>query len=345
MNAGQVIELAREWVEVQGSQIPGFCGAHLMGGLTYTPREAPFPNYKDVDMNIVLQGAQGWDVNDVFYKGLILEYGSVGIEAYRSPEAVLSDMQLASNLAANSILSDPTGMLASLHAVVAAEYPRRKWVRARVEDMKNKIRMALDELGRAAAPVEVLFRAGLLVVDLGGLVAVAGLKPPTHRRSLILMREVLGAWGQPDLQEETLAVFGCARLSRAQVESYLRECAAAFDRAVEVTRTPVPYSFKLHAFVRPYVVQAVEEMIAEGSHREAMLWTVAFLLFSNNAIQADAPEGEKPQYQAKIDRLAADMGWNTSKDIAGRVQWAKVLVEKVFKAADEIMSLNPEILD
>lgn len=345
MNAGQVIELAREWVEVYASQMPGFCGAHLLGGLNFTPKDAPFPAYKDVDIRLVFQNAQDFDVLDQSYKGLILEYSSSGTDAYRSPEAVLADAGLACNLAVNSILSDPTGMLASLHAVVANEYPRRKWVLARCEFVKKEVLEALGELSQAGSPGEALWPASNFVISMAQLVAIASLKPPTHRRGLVLMKELLKTLGRPDLHEEALRVNGYANLSRTQVESYLRDCTIAFDRAVEVTRTSVPFGFKLHSFIRPYVVEGIQEMLDEGCHREAMWWTGVFLWISNNAIQVDAPEEEKLQFQAIANRLFSDMGINTPQDIACRFQQAKALTEKVFKAADDIVSRNPEIIN
>ena len=50
-NVGQVIELAKEWIEGQSSQISGFCGAHLMGNINHLPKDSSFPAYKDVDMD------------------------------------------------------------------------------------------------------------------------------------------------------------------------------------------------------------------------------------------------------------------------------------------------------
>jgi hypothetical protein len=344
MNAGEVIEIAREWVEVYGSQIPGFCGAHLMGGLNYAAKDASFPAYKDVDMNIVLQGSEDWDVHDLNYKGLILEYGSVGVDAYRSPETVLADPRLASNLAVNSILSDPTGMLASLHEVVAKEYPRRQWVQARCDDEKSAASKALEDLSKAGSSAEALLYSNNFGNNLAGLVAAASLKPPTHRRGLILMKELLATWGRPEIHEETLNVLGYASLSRMQVESFHRDSIIAFDRAVEVCRSPVPYRFKLHTFVRPYFVEGVQEMIDEGNHREAMYWTMACLFISNNAIQADAPESEKSRFQARFDQIVAALGWKTPGDIASRCQQAAALKENLFQAADFIMSRNPEII-
>jgi hypothetical protein len=103
MKVGQVIELARKQLEVHGSQTPGFCCAHLMGGLDFTPRDALFATYKDVDSNVVLPGGKGWDVHDLLYKGLILECGYVSAETYRSPEAVATDPRLASNAADHAV--------------------------------------------------------------------------------------------------------------------------------------------------------------------------------------------------------------------------------------------------
>jgi hypothetical protein len=238
MQASQVIELAREWVNSNASQMPGFCGAHLMGGINYAPKEAPFAPFKDVDMNIVFQGSPEFEVHDLSYKGLILEYGSISEDAYRSADAVLANPELASNLAVNSILADPTGRLAALQVLVAQEYPRRQWVRARCEVEKQVILSSLEALRQTASPSEALLHAGNLVSNLAGLIAVASLVPPTHRRGLVIMKGLLEAWGRPDLQEAALSVLGYAHLTRAQVEAYQQVCARAFDLAVQVTAPP-----------------------------------------------------------------------------------------------------------
>jgi hypothetical protein len=345
MNVGQAIELAREWAETYGSQTPGFCGAHLMGSLNYAQRDAPFPIYKDVDLNILVQDGPSWAVNDISYKGLILEYGAVNAEAYRSPEIVLSDPRLASNLAVNSILLDPAGLLDTLHKTVAKEYPRRKWVLARCESAKDDARQSLEELSRANSPIEAIFPLGFLMLALAGLIAIAGLKPPTTRRSLVLAKEVLETWGEADLQEEILSVYGCVHLNKPQVEFQLEVCATAFDRAVEVTRTPIPYRYKLHPHVKPYFIDGAKEMIDEGYHREAVLWITAALGISSTAIQIDGLEDEKPAFQLKVNQLLSDLGLITSQDVASRFQRAKALTDRIFKVADTIASQNPKIIE
>jgi hypothetical protein len=316
-----------------------------MGGLTYTPKDALFADYKDIDLNIVVQGPPSYEVRDLLYQGRILEYGIVSIDRYRSPEVVLSDIELASNLAADSILADPLDMLAELLGTVAREYSRRKWVVARCDQLKNSALLSLAELGRASTAVEALFRVIFLGRDLAGLVAVAGLRPPTNRRCYILMQEILALWGRSTVYEDSLGVLVVAHLGRAQAESFLHESAAAFDKAVEVTRTPIPYQFKLHAYVKPYVIDGAQEMIDAGSHREAMAWIAGPLVIANTAIQFDAPEADRPAFQEKVDRLASDLGLGTMPDVRARQQQAQALIDRVFKTADEIVNRNPAIMD
>jgi hypothetical protein len=134
-------------------------------------------------------------------------------------------------------------------------------------------------------------------------------------------------------------------MSRAQAESFLLECAAAFDKAVEVTRTPIPYQFKLHAYVKPYVIEGAQEMIDAGSHREAMLWIAVAVLLANNAIQIDAAEADRPAFQEKANRLASKLGLDTMQTVKIRLQQAQALTDSVFKASDEIVSRNPAIID
>lgn len=344
MNIGQVIALAKEWVETYGSRIPGFCGAHLNGSLNYTPHDAPFSASSDVDINVVLQGAQTGNPQDLPYKGLILEYGSLSLERYRSSELVLADPELAANLAVDSILSDPIGILAPLHTTVAKEYPRRKWVLARCEAEKQQTRQGLERLQHARSPVEAVSNLGAFFsAGLTGLIAVANLTPPTHRRCLILMKELLEQHGRADLHEDVLKLLGFAHLHTVPVQAYLHDCAEAFDCAVRVTRTAVPFGFKLHAHVRPYFIEGTQEMIVAGYPREAMYWILAGVMIANGAIQVDASDDEKRYFQAKMNRLLSDMGWSTLQDVTLRFESAKTLADKVFQVADDMANRNSRI--
>jgi len=132
-------------------------------------------------------------------------------------------------------------------------------------------------------------------------------------------------------------------MSKAQVEAYLPDCAATFDKAVEVTRTPFPLKFKLHPHVKPYFIEGSREMIEEGYHHEAVLWIAAGTMISTYAIQLDAPEDDKPRFLAAANKLLSDLRLATPEEIESRVQEAKELTEHVFKVAYFIVNENAEI--
>lgn len=332
MNVAQVIRVAKEWVELQSSQMEGFCGAHLMGGVNWMSKEALFPEYKDVDLNIVLEGkATDWP-QELEFRGLILECGRFNAERYSSAEVVLADPELASNLAVNSILSDPKGMLARLHETVAREYARTEWIRARCDVEEARVRQGLQALQHAASPLEALVSAHGVIEGLTGLVAVANLEPPTHRRCLIQMKSLLEKQGRAALQEELLRVLGFASLTRVEVTQYLTHGAQAFDHAVRVNRTPQLGSFKLQPHVRPYLIRGAQEMIEAGAYREAMYWILLFTLIAQVAIQADAAEEAKLLYHTQFERLIADLGWNSLDQIDVHRREAERLAEQVMTA-------------
>jgi len=345
----QVVELAREWVELEGRKTPGFHGAYLLGSILDMPENASFATYRDVDLGIVVPDGSGHDSgrknDELLYRGLILEISYHELERFRSLEAVLSDPEYTSCFAVDCILSDPTDILRDLHTVVARDCARRKWVLARCDYEKARFMDHLRAMRQPASPTAAGFHLGYGLCYLAGLVAVADLRVPTHRRCLILMRELLEPRGESALCEEALDILGCRHMNRAQIESYLQEGAEIFDRAVEVKRSPSPTGHKLHAFGRPYFVQAAKEMIDEGYHREAMWWICGCYNLSNAAIQNDAPEEEKPQFQASLDCLLDDMGLSTPEDWAVRAEQARALAEEVFQVADEIVAQNPEIVD
>jgi hypothetical protein len=305
----------------------------------------PFPAYKDVDFALVLDIDKDRPNQDLSYKGLILECASFSINAYRFLPSVLSDPKLCPNLVTDSILSDPTGMLRELHKGVKKEYARRKWVTARCEYEKARALQHLDAMGKARSSGEVSLHLCMVLNFLSGLMAVSYLRMPTHRRLLVLMKELLEQAGRSEVYERALDVFGCAHMTRAQVESYLQAGIAAFDRAAEVHRTPCPYGFKLHPHVRPYFLEATQEMIDEGHHREAVAWIWVFHYISNTAIQNDAPEEEKPQFQSVFDHLLSGLDLLTPQAWPDRVQQAQELIDEISGIADGVVMCHPDIVD
>ena len=56
-------------------------------------------------------------------------------------------------------------------------------------------------------------------------------------------------------------------LKISDVQAMLDRSVVAFDRSVEVYRTPTPYGFTIRPHLRPYLAEATQEMINEGNHR------------------------------------------------------------------------------
>jgi len=349
MKVGQVIELTKEWVETEGRRRPGFQGAHLMGSMTTMPRDAPFAPWRDIDLSIVVPDGSGRESGkqnlELPYRGLILEVAFHELECYSSTASILSDPRLASDLAVDSILSDPKGMLRTLHKAVARDYARRKWVLIRCEWEKQKAMQCLEAMAQADSSTWLTYHLIFGLGYLAGLLSVARLEMPTHRRCLIMMRELLEPHGKLDLCEAALQVLGCAHMTRPQVEAYLQEMARAIDRAVALRDPQTPYSHKLRSHLRPYFIEGAREMISGGYHREAMWWIWMCHSVANMAIQNDAPEDEKPRFQVVWDRLMAGLGVSTPEDWTARVEQMRDLAEEIFQVADEIVAQNPEIVD
>jgi hypothetical protein len=228
---------------------------------------------------------------------------------------------------------------------VAKEFARRRWVVARSDYEKKRALGHLEQLSQADSPFEALLQLWWYASFLSGLVAVASLKLPTHRKALVLMKELLRSQDRLDLHEGLLTVLGYADMSPEKVEFYLQECTVAFDRAVAVKRRPSFWGFKLRPHIRPYAIDGAREMIDEGLHREAMYWIEAFFVIALAAIQSDAPEEEKPHFQATFGRLLSDLGLTTPDDWASRLRQAGSLADEVFKVADDIVEHNPQVMD
>jgi hypothetical protein len=343
--AGEVVEIVREWVELHARQLPNFAGAYMWGGITALPPDAPFQLYRDVDVVVVVtEGAQD-DNLELLHRGVMLEVLSKNLADHQDAEVVLANPSHGPNMATTQILADPTGTLAPLQRAVAADYGRRRWVRARCEAEKRTAEEQLAAMGQVANPVltqEPLWPLWLLLNALSGLLAVAQLRRPTTRRTLSLLGELLDEQGRPDLREAALALWGSAHMSRAEVQAMLEQSLVAFDRSVEVYRTPTPYGFTIKAHLRPYLADASQELIDEGLHREAAFWIITLASESYLVLQNDAPAAEKPLFAAQFEAILAALGHSSAERWAERMAAAQRLTREVFAIADGLVALHPE---
>jgi hypothetical protein len=240
------------------------------------------------------------------------------------------------------VLYDPQGLIAAVQPIVAREYRKRRWVQARCEWEKRDALQMLDQLEQVSLLDDYVLTLYMLVgSSLCGLLSVANLQAPTNRRCLANARELLRRADRLELHDALLDLLGHAHLTRQEVEAWWEKAGVMFDRAVAVKRSPSPLGFKLHAHIRPYLVEGARELIEEGLHREVM-WalTIAYLA-CNAAIQNDGNAGEKAHYEARYREMLGPVAADTSAERQARARRARHLADEVFALADELVARNP----
>jgi len=357
MNVLEVKRLAQDWVEHNAPAWSGLRAAHFVGGVTGLPDSAAFPSYKDLDMHLIFEDdsptpesqSHFMNILEVSHHGLIIEAGVKRVSDYASAESVLANPEIAYHLAADSVIYDPSGLLAGLHECVKREYPRRKWVLARIEHERRGLNAVLDMLPMARASMGAGATAGLLgyaMTFIGALFSVVTLQSPTTGSRLYLrLRDVLTAYERPDLYEEVMAIMGWDKIDRTSAEARLQAGAEAFDLAVQVRRTPNPFEHKLLPHQRPYFVESCRSLIAEGHYREAMAYITAFYHSACRVILSDGPEEAKPIYAARLAQALREMGMETEAQCDATLARARRWHDDCFALARHIADVHPGIVD
>src|SRR5690242_3626013 len=135
----QAKAIARQWVEEEGSTDPGFGGAFFHGSTNWLADNAILPATSDVDVMVIYADPNPpVKLGTLMYRDVLLEISYWSQDQLQSPEQVLSLSHLAGSFRSASIIADPSGQLTKHQAVVAKEYAKRRWVRARCEHAKGK---------------------------------------------------------------------------------------------------------------------------------------------------------------------------------------------------------------
>ena len=110
----------------------GFMGAYLAGSVATMDGGESIPPSSDVDVMVVLDREDAGKPGKLLHHGVLLEITFLDAELFRDPETILGNYHLAASFVQPGIIADPSGSLAALQRVVAAEYPHRERVEARV---------------------------------------------------------------------------------------------------------------------------------------------------------------------------------------------------------------------
>ncbi len=338
-----VTRTVQNWMDGTSSQYPDFAGAFLYGGIVHLPDEVSFPDYRDVDLIIVLNQPRKVELTnlELLVEGIMVEVGFIGMDAISSPEAILANPEMAANFSVAKILADPLRILQPLQSQVKNAFAQRTWVLARCETELKSAWEAIFFIETSVTLFEKMINLWNVISLLTGLVALACLQPPTHRRSLIVSKNIFNFYQRADLHEQILRLWGSAELTRAVVQTLLDRSIPVFDRAVIVHKTPVPVDFKLKSHLRPYFLDASQEMINEGHHREATFWIALPALISSLAILADGMEEDKIIADAVAHDFYSCHGIFTPEDINARVPSARTLATTLDHFTREIINSYP----
>ena len=355
MNVANAKQIARAWIEENLPTWPGLRAAHLVGGITAMPDDAPFPPTKDVDIHLVFAddspalkpGNSFQDLIEVAYDGILIEAGSKPFSDYVDAATVLANPEIAYHLTRDVALYDPSGHLAALADEVRAGYARREFVLARLEHERQGLNRAFalrQMVGAMNGPAAEWNILGYTNTFLTATMQVATLSPPKMGgRTLVNLRDQLASAGRLDLHERVLDNLGLACITVEDAERILAMAAEAFDLALDVKRTPHHFEHKLQRHLRPYFIDSCRGMIAEGYHREGTAWAGAFYAGCTDVILADAPEDLKIRYAAEQSAFIQAVGMDTQAARDARYAEVERLRDEIYALAMDLIARNPAI--
>jgi hypothetical protein len=357
MNVADVKERARRWVETNREGWPGLEAAHLVGGIAAMADDTDYSATSDVDIHLIFAedssmliptGPFGSVLAEEF-EGILIEAGPKSVAEYASPDAVLANPEIAQHLLHPSTLYDPNGLLDALRPAVVEGFARRQWVEARVAHEQAGIAGALgmmpfarEQFGGAG----VMNLLGYTCTFMTAALQVAALEPlRMGGRTMLRFREELAKLDRIDLHDEALAMLGARNADRAFVERMLEQAVEAFDAAIPIHRTRVPFDHKMHAHLRPHFVETCRAMIAEGNHREALCWIEPFMVCATGIIMADGTDEQRAEFGPGLGEFLAQTGFGSEAEIDERLREGEKVREGVFALIDEILTTNPRITD
>lgn len=341
--ARQAREIAHQWVTQEAAQLPGFAGAFFHGSIHSLPDEAILPATSDVDMMVIFSDHQPQTKPGKFiYQGLILEVSDLSTEALQSPEAILSNYQLATSFRFPGIIMDPTGLLTKLQDIVGQNFAKRHWVYQRCEDARRKVERDLQVSHVSKSlPEQVmgwLFGTG----KLPHILLVAGLVNPTVRKRYVAVRDLLDAYGYLDFHQRLLSPLGCVSLSRSQAEQHLAALTAVFDATCAVIKSPFFFASDLSLLARPLAIDGSRELIEAGLHQEAIFWIAVTYSRCQLVLAQDAPQMEA-QFLPGYHNLLRDLGADDTAALQQHHEETRHLLPETWAIAEAILAANPAI--
>lgn len=328
--------LAREWVE-HYAENHRILGAYLGGSVIEMDGEDLLPETSDVDINLVIDGAEPSEKpGKLLYRKALLEASFIQKDSLFPAEKLLVFYEITGAFRKDNILLDPDGLLRGLHETVSASFAESRWVQVRMERVTEKIRNGTAGF-RMESPLldnvnPWLFPAGICT----HLLMAGALVNPTVRLRYLKLRPVLLEHGYEKLYEKLLAILGCDHFTVEQSQCHLETLAETFDTACRYApETHFPFSNDISPYARAVVIGGSEQLIRQGDHREAVFWMAATFVRCH-LILREMDESEHQRLFPQMLRLLADLGADSNEKIAAKIEEVHRILPELQTAAGEL---------
>ncbi len=352
MQVSDIKNEARSFLDTLRNRTTNICAAHLMGSINDFSGSDPFPPYLDVDIAIIQKDTERDPTtslpypgllrdNEIYYvdESLLFECVYFSPEAYCPDENLLSSPGLTHNLACgeNPVLYDPDGFIARAIRTVKERAFKPEWIKRRCLDQEQYARGALQKTKEIDVPGVKLLTLGWVGVYLSGMIAEALKQTPTHRRALVNLKRFCSEHQQEELYRRLLTVLGYDRMTADAINMLTDRFGQIIDRAIEIKRTPIPYSFKVAPGIEDYITSGTLEIAQEGHPQEAAFWIISALLVTGAVLLTDAPEQEKPGYIQDFANLTGLLGMDGIDHWPERLNTAQKVIDDFCLFAHQIL--------
>lgn len=338
MRVGEAKAAAIQWVRRHAAERADFQGAFFTGSTAGLPPDAPLPPASDVDVALILAGTRApLKPGKFVYEGVLIEATYLAAADFAVAERVAASYHLAHAFSRDTIISDPTGRLRSLHEAIAPAFADPAAIQRRYEDAISRIETRLAALNTAAPWHEQvlawMFPTGVTT----HVVLVAALQNPTVRLRYLAARGVLQRHGRLDLYPRLLELLGCESVTPDRVQHHLDTLAAAFDAAAAVARTPFFFSSDITPAARRIAIDGSRALIDAGDHREAVFWIIATHARCQAILAADAPIELQRELRPAFDAAVGDLlDLRSSDDLVRRAAAVRGFIPTLRSAAAAI---------
>jgi hypothetical protein len=344
MNVKQVKDIVHRWVLEEASHLPGFAGAFIAGSTNWLADDAPFPTTSDVDVKIVLTDSNlPASYQKQAYQGVQIDVSYMSSDQIQSPDMILSNYYLAYHFTTPNIISDPSGQLTKIHAVVSKEFARRKWVNQRCDHARNQVLKSLQWLQESQPFHDQVFTWVYPTSTLNHVLLVAGLQNPTVRRMFAATRDLLTTYNLLPFHETLLTLLGSVDLGLAQAENHLAATVEIFNVAKEVIKTPFFGSTNISDNGRSIAIGSSQTLIERGYHREAIFGIILTHTWCQKALYNDAPTALQEQFKPAYQQLMNDLGITSPAALQQRHAQVEEYLPHVWEVAQTVMAAHPDI--